>query len=99
MSSSPPDSSSWTLGPSTNPLPLFALRMKLASQPQAPPSFDLPGQTGIITGASSGLGYAAATALLRYNLSHLIMTVRTESKGTEAAAKLRELHRNPRIEA
>jgi NAD(P)-dependent dehydrogenase (short-subunit alcohol dehydrogenase family) len=72
--------------------------MKLASQPQAPQGLNLSGQTGIITGASSGIGYAAANSLLTYNLSHLIITVRTESKGTEAAAKLRKLHPRAKIE-
>ncbi|KAL3484853.1 hypothetical protein BJX62DRAFT_229979 [Aspergillus germanicus] len=97
---SPPSSSpsSWTLGPATTPFPLFALRMKLVSQPQAPPTLNLTGQTGIITGASSGLGYTAVDTLLKYNLSHIIITVRTESKGTEAAAKLRKLHPRAKIE-
>ncbi|KAL2784175.1 hypothetical protein BJX66DRAFT_348600 [Aspergillus keveii] len=72
--------------------------MKLASQPQAPGDLNLTGQTGIFTGASSGLGYAAASTLLTYNLSHLIITLRTESKGTEAAAKLRKLHPHAKIE-
>jgi NAD(P)-dependent dehydrogenase (short-subunit alcohol dehydrogenase family) len=72
--------------------------MKLASQPQAPGDLNLTGQTGIFTGASSGLGYAAASTLLTYNLSHLIITLRTESKGTEAAAKLRKLHPRAKIE-
>ncbi|KAJ0423163.1 hypothetical protein BJY00DRAFT_299767 [Aspergillus carlsbadensis] len=72
--------------------------MKFSSQPAAPPTLNLTGQTGIITGASSGIGYAAATTLLSYNLTHLIITVRTERKGTDAATKLRKQYPNARID-
>ena len=69
------------------------------SQPQPPKDLDLTGQTGIITGGNSGLGFECAETLLTYRLSYLIITVRDESKGNEAITKLKSLHPTARIEA
>ncbi|KAJ4259852.1 hypothetical protein NW757_001801 [Fusarium falciforme] len=54
-----------------------------------PKETSLANGTGIITGANVGLGFAAAKAVLALNLSHLVIGVRTVSKGEAAAAKLR----------
>ena len=58
--------------------------------PKYPPKgTSLSGQTAIITGANIGLGLESARQLLALHLSHLIMAVRTPSKGETAAADLR----------
>jgi len=52
----------------------------------------------IITGASSGLGYHAASHFLSLKLSHLILAVRSQEKGEAAAAKLRAEHPRANVE-
>ncbi|KAM5352861.1 hypothetical protein ACJ41O_005583 [Fusarium nematophilum] len=60
------------------------------SKPVFPPKdTSLVGATGIITGGNVGLGLATAEGLLSLNLSHLIIAVRTPSKGESVASKLR----------
>lgn len=60
------------------------------AEPQWPdPSTDLSGKTAIITGSNTGLGYEAARQLLKLKLTHLILAVRTPTKGEAAAAELR----------
>jgi NAD(P)-dependent dehydrogenase (short-subunit alcohol dehydrogenase family) len=55
-----------------------------------PDDVNLTGQTGLITGANSGLGFQAALDLLGAKLSHLIITVRSEQKGQETKTSLLE---------
>ncbi|KAM0425607.1 hypothetical protein ACHAPT_009138 [Fusarium lateritium] len=55
-----------------------------------PKETSLAGGTAIITGANVGLGFATAEAVLALNLSHLVIAVRTVSKGEAAASKLRQ---------
>ncbi|KAL3471260.1 hypothetical protein BJX99DRAFT_250590 [Aspergillus californicus] len=88
---------SFELGPAS-PFPLYFMKMLFTSQPQAPSSLNLTGQTGIITGGYTGLGYACAEALLTHKLSHLIITVRDEKKGNAAAATLRKQYPTATIE-
>ncbi|KAK4196479.1 short chain dehydrogenase [Triangularia verruculosa] len=49
---------------------------------------DLTGQTAIITGANSGVGFGISRQLLDLGLSRLILAVRDETKGAAAADKL-----------
>lgn len=55
-----------------------------------PNGTSLAGQTAIVTGSNSGLGFQCALSLLGLGLSRLVMAVRTPSKGEDAAAKLRQ---------
>jgi NAD(P)-dependent dehydrogenase (short-subunit alcohol dehydrogenase family) len=50
---------------------------------------DANGRCAIITGSNTGLGFEASKQLLGLGISHLIMGVRSISRGEEAAAKLR----------
>ncbi|KAJ4405027.1 hypothetical protein N0V82_010389 [Gnomoniopsis sp. IMI 355080] len=59
-----------------------------------PPNTDLSGKTAIVTGANSGLGLECGRQLLSYNLSHLIIAVRSTEKGDRAARELRSKHRD-----
>ncbi|KAF2797225.1 putative short-chain dehydrogenase/reductase family protein [Melanomma pulvis-pyrius CBS 109.77] len=61
-------------------------------------TIQLSGQTAIITGANSGLGFEAARQLLHLGLSHLIMAVRSKIKGEAAASKLRSEFPSTKIE-
>lgn len=55
-----------------------------------PASLDLTGQTAIVTGSNTGLGFEACRQLLQRGLSHLVMGVRSQVKGDAAAERLRE---------
>lgn len=62
------------------------------------PNTNLSGQTAIVTGSNTGLGYHAALQLLGLKLSHLILAVRSPERGEAAASKLRQLHPKATIE-
>ncbi|KAI8840302.1 NAD(P)-binding protein [Chytriomyces cf. hyalinus JEL632] len=64
---------------------LNALYSQLFVTPPAP-THDFSGQTVIIIGANIGLGLEAARHIARLNVGHLVLGVRTASKG-EAAKK------------
>ena len=51
-------------------------------------SADLTGRTVIVTGANTGLGYAAALKFLRMNPARVVLAVRDVSKGLEAVQRL-----------
>ncbi|EGR52484.1 uncharacterized protein TRIREDRAFT_54227 [Trichoderma reesei QM6a] len=51
---------------------------------------DLSGQTAIVTGSNTGLGFECSAQLLDLGLSRLILAVRSESKGEEAKKLLLE---------
>ncbi|KAJ0416904.1 short-chain dehydrogenase/reductase family protein [Aspergillus carlsbadensis] len=55
-----------------------------------PAGTDLAGRTVIITGGSGGLGVEASRQFLRLHPAHLIVTVRSQSKGDALTAKLRK---------
>ncbi|KAI0599278.1 hypothetical protein F4775DRAFT_552170 [Biscogniauxia sp. FL1348] len=63
-----------------------------------PASVRLDGQTAIITGANSGIGFEASRQLLQLGLSHLIVAVRSEKKGEDAAGRLRGEFPSARVE-
>ncbi|KAH7369243.1 hypothetical protein B0T11DRAFT_278473 [Plectosphaerella cucumerina] len=68
------------------------------TKPELPPkTTNLAGQTGIITGSNTGLGFTCADMLLGFGLTHLILGVRTKSKGEAAAKQLRDKHKSPGI--
>lgn len=54
-----------------------------------PAGTKLTGQVAIVTGSNTGIGLAACRQLLQFGVSHLIMGVRSQAKGDEAADKLR----------
>lgn len=85
------------LGPAGSFIPYFLKSITLSRFAKTTP-LDLTGQTAIITGGYSGIGYKCAEILLSNKLSHLVITVRNERKGNEAAAKLRSLHPGATIE-
>ncbi|KAK4185135.1 short chain dehydrogenase sol3 [Podospora australis] len=49
---------------------------------------DLKGQTAIVTGSNTGVGFETGRQLLNLGLSRLILAVRNEDKGEAAAEKL-----------
>ena len=53
---------------------------------------NLTGKVAIVTGANQGLGLEASSQLLSFNLSRLIVAVRSVDKGEAAANVLREKH-------
>ena len=50
---------------------------------------DLAGKIAVVTGANSGIGFAAAQALVRKR-AHVVMACRNLEKAEEALAKIRE---------
>ncbi|KAJ0418803.1 putative short-chain dehydrogenase/reductase family protein [Aspergillus carlsbadensis] len=54
-----------------------------------PTKVSLSGQTAIITGANSGIGFEASSQLLQLGLSRLILAVRSQASGDTAAETLR----------
>jgi len=54
------------------------------------PEADLTGKVAIVTGSNTGLGYETVAHLMRMRTSHIIMAVRTVSKGEDAKKKLLE---------
>ncbi|TVY33331.1 Short-chain dehydrogenase/reductase [Lachnellula subtilissima] len=59
---------------------------------------NLKGKTAIVTGANTGLGFESARQLLELGLSHLVVAVRSISKGKDAAAKLRDANSTATID-
>lgn len=58
----------------------------------------LDGQTAIITGSNTGLGFEAARQLLQLDLSRLILAVRSQTRGDVAAEALRQEFSHAQIE-
>ncbi|KAE8166327.1 hypothetical protein BDV40DRAFT_296801 [Aspergillus tamarii] len=80
------------LPPSTTPFyPNIYLKSQLCTKAQWPPKdTTLIDKVAIVTGANTGLGLEGSRQLLSYNLSHLIIAVRSVAKGEAAAATLRK---------
>jgi NAD(P)-dependent dehydrogenase (short-subunit alcohol dehydrogenase family) len=93
MSSKLQSKASWEAGPLA-----FLSRQFIQSVPPIPKSTTLHSQTAIITGSNIGLGFEAARQLLTLGLSHLIIAVRSQSKGDAAAKTLRAQFPAARIE-
>jgi hypothetical protein len=60
-----------------------------ASIPPTPTGTTLAGQTVLITGGNTGLGFETARQYLTLQATRVIITVRSESKGQEAISLLR----------
>jgi NAD(P)-dependent dehydrogenase (short-subunit alcohol dehydrogenase family) len=58
---------------------------------------DLAGRTALVTGANSGIGYAACVELARHG-AHVIMTSRDASRGEEALGRLKAAAPNADVE-
>ncbi|OQU94000.1 hypothetical protein CLAIMM_00425 [Cladophialophora immunda] len=67
---------------------LFIRNQFLAKPQRLPKGTDLSGKVVIITGGNTGLGFESACQLLSFNLSRLILAVRSPQKGAEAAKRL-----------
>ncbi|KAN0096656.1 putative carbonyl reductase [Hyaloscypha variabilis] len=64
----------------------------MIGQPRIPPTpagTSMAGQTAIITGGNTGIGFEIARQYLTLKASRIIITVRSESKGRDAIAALR----------
>ncbi|KAL5041168.1 hypothetical protein BDW71DRAFT_201596 [Aspergillus fruticulosus] len=66
--------------------------------PPLPKSINLCGKTAIVTGSNIGLGFESARHLLSLQLSHLILAVRSQSRGDAAAAELQRQYPEATIE-
>lgn len=79
--------------------PIF-LKSQLRYKAQFPPKdTNLSSKVAIITGANQGLGFESARQFLSLNLSRIIITVRSEEKGKDAASKLKKEFPNATIDA
>lgn len=76
----------------------FIWRQMLQTIPLVPQTIDLSGQAALITGSNIGLGFESARQLLSLNLSHLIVAVRSQSRGDAATEKLRSEFPSAKIE-
>lgn len=76
----------------------FYTRHFVEIAPPLPEKLDLNGKTAVVTGSNVGLGLECAKHLLSHNLTHLILAVRSQSKGDAAAAELRQQNRKAQIE-
>ena len=66
----------------------FFYRQFFLRPPALPATLSLAGQTAIVTGSNTGLGYSASLQLLSAGLSRLILAVRSVSKGEAAKQTL-----------
>jgi NAD(P)-dependent dehydrogenase (short-subunit alcohol dehydrogenase family) len=73
-------------------------RSQLTKPVLPPKGTSVAGQTAILTGSNTGLGFACANWLLELKIGRLIMAVRTQSKGEAAAQELRKKHKDATIE-
>ncbi|CAG8971809.1 hypothetical protein HYALB_00001919 [Hymenoscyphus albidus] len=66
----------------------FLYRQRFVHPKPLPSSIDLKGQTLLITGGNTGIGLEATRELIAHNVSHVILAVRTISKGEAARQDL-----------
>ncbi|CAG7562015.1 unnamed protein product, partial [Fusarium equiseti] len=76
----------------------FLFKSQFTTPQPTPKDLDLSGQTAIITGANNGIGFACAQLLLQRGLSHLIIAVRSDTKGRDALEQLRPVAPDAKIE-
>lgn len=77
----------------------FYFKTQIRTKCRSPPTtISFAGHTALITGSNTGIGLEACRQMLARGLSHLIMGVRSESKGEAAATRLRASHPNVKIE-
>ena len=69
-------------------LPGIVWKQVFHSVPKIPLDIDLHDKVAIVTGSSSGLGLECARQLLKLRLSHIILAVRSQSKGQSALSML-----------
>lgn len=69
---------------------LGLIRRQLAKPMDLPKDLRLDDQVAVVTGGNGGLGFEASRHLLRLGLSHLIIGVRSQTRGDEAATRLRK---------
>jgi NAD(P)-dependent dehydrogenase (short-subunit alcohol dehydrogenase family) len=87
---------SMSLPPYEDSMLQHAVKSMCASHKQPKPS--LTGKTCLITGSNSGIGLACAQVLPSLGVTHLIMAVRSVSKGEAAAEPIRKASPNVHIE-
>ncbi|KAI3324444.1 retinol dehydrogenase 12 [Xylariaceae sp. AK1471] len=68
----------------------FFYRQWMLHRKPVPAGTNLSSQVAIITGSNSGLGLESGRQLLQLGLSHLVLAVRSQSRGNEAADGLRK---------
>jgi NADPH:quinone reductase-like Zn-dependent oxidoreductase len=73
---------------SDGPFP-FCLKQLMTTIPQIPADIDLSGQTVLVTGANSGIGFQSARLYVKHK-ARVIFGVRNVQKGESAAQKIRE---------
>ncbi|KAI5457031.1 hypothetical protein BGZ63DRAFT_428463 [Mariannaea sp. PMI_226] len=93
MSAQLQSQAAWEAGPLA-----FISRQFIQTVPPTPDTVNLSGQTALITGSNVGLGFECARQLLDLGLSHLILAVRSQSRGDAAAAKLQTLFPQAKID-
>ncbi|EUC49326.1 hypothetical protein COCMIDRAFT_84928 [Bipolaris oryzae ATCC 44560] len=76
----------------------FAYRQLFMHPPPIAAGVKLDGQTAIITGSNTGLGFEAARQFLQLGLTRLILAIRSEAKGSLAAEALRNEFPHARVE-
>lgn len=76
----------------------FLSRQLFICPSELPKSLSLSSQTGIVTGANIGLGLAACHQLLDRDLSHLILAVRSPSRGALARTELLKAHPDAKVD-
>lgn len=74
------------------------MRTQFIKDVPPPDALNLAGQTGIITGAISGIGLETANVLLEHGLSRLVITTRNPNKGQEVVEALRKLFPEAKID-
>jgi NAD(P)-dependent dehydrogenase (short-subunit alcohol dehydrogenase family) len=81
-----------------SPASIFFKSQLGVKAPKLPKDLDLSGKVAIVTGASTGLGFHCCIHLLSFNLSHLVIAVRSIKKGEDVASKLRTQFPSAKIE-
>ncbi|KAM0548214.1 hypothetical protein ACHAPJ_010014 [Fusarium lateritium] len=69
-------------------MPFTIWKQVFHNVPKIPSYVNLSGETAIITGASSGLGLECGRQFLQLGLSQLILAVRSQKRGDDAAKQL-----------